>query len=88
MSDITIALGPNGTFELFIPGGESGHHVRVPATTEGLGIIRRVLSARREDLRPTLGKPSSPTQSMVDAWLKSDPEKRPAVDVDLLALGL
>lgn len=79
MTDVTIHLGDNGGFVLTVPSDINGSHVVVvPATTSGLSIIRKVLSARTKESDRRLGHTSSPTQAQVEAWLREDRARRAA----------
>lgn len=76
---VTISLGAHGGFELTVPSTLEGrtHVVLVPGDSSGLTIIRKVLSARAKAVsRLEIGNAASPTQSMVEAWLREERQRR------------
>lgn len=72
MTDITISLGPNGGFRCFIPSmtKEGGHHVNIPLSTDGLKALRKLLIQREQAIKATIGQDASPTQQMIEQWLR------------------
>lgn len=69
--DPTVRLGKNG-LSLFIPGQQAdGHHVEIPLTLDGLRTLRGILEERAREERSTIGMRGSPTQGMVDAFLRT-----------------
>lgn len=73
----TISLGPNSTLALTLPSPAGGTHtVCLPQTPAGLQHLIRILRAAEAEASPTIGKVASPTQHMVDAWLRNDAERR------------
>lgn len=51
----------------------STHAVHIPATLKGIKCLQRLLRARQDRTRTDkrIGTDASPTQSMIDAWLKA-----------------
>lgn len=92
----TVELFGDG-FRLFIPSltAEGGHHVEIPLTLSGLGILRRILKERHEATR--IGEEGSPVQAMIEAWLALDRkaqatittavQSKPAPDISGLNIG-
>lgn len=73
MTAVTISLGADGGFDLQVPSTleHRTHVIHIPASTSGLSILRKVLSERNKEIAK-LGNPSSPTQFMVEEWLRQD----------------
>lgn len=79
MTELTIALSDNGGFEVAVPSSTGGlHHVQIPFTLTGLSVLRKLLQERAKQRKATIGMNGSPTQQMVEAWLKKDQEERAA----------
>lgn len=74
----TISLAPGGAFYLTIPSPADGREqiLTIPASVEGLRVIRRVLTARADQPVQSLGSDGEPVQSLVDAWLRADAEAK------------
>lgn len=71
MSDPTISLDELGRLSLFLPGVKAeGHHVTIPLTLDGLKVIRKILQERKKTPKATIGMNGSPTQEMVQAFLR------------------
>ena len=78
-TELTLIMPQSGKVLIFIPGSRPdvpGHHVEVPASPDGWGIVLRLLRTRADresaGLPPaTLGEPEAPTQRLVDEWLGS-----------------
>lgn len=73
---VSIALGPHG-FILTVPSTLEGrsHDIEVPANESGITVIRKVLSAQARAIKEyerKLGFEASPTQAMVEQWLRLD----------------
>lgn len=78
MSKLSIELADNGGFTVEIPSDttEGAHHVQIPFTQTGLSVLRKLLQERAKERKATLGMNGSPTQQMVDAWLRREREER------------
>lgn len=96
MSKLSITLAPNGGFEVEVPSQKcnGSHRVQIPFTLSGLSILRKLLQERAREAEHTLGMNGSPTQQMVEAWLRRDKElavvekKEPTADHLLINLNI
>jgi len=100
MTDITIALAPDGAhFLLTVPGAhsESTHTLTIPINYSGMLTMRCIFTERQHTTKsPKLGLTGNPVQSMVDQWLRDNTPTRlrgtgtqhTHVAIDLEALGL
>lgn len=81
-----IRLDPSGGFFLTIPSTVAeGHTIRIPFSLTGLSLLRTILRNAEERAGEKIGSTFSPTQSMVDEWLRRDAEVKNAER--LAALG-
>jgi len=102
MTDCTISLCAVG-FALTIPSDSSGrtHTIEVPQSVGGLKIIHRVLMDRQRAADRRIGHVASPTQVMVEQWLRIEAENHrkmleedrkkkllPDLDIDLSSIDL
>lgn len=73
MTDCTIRLNGAG-FSVTIPSDISGntHTLEVPQSLGGLRILRKILSDRQREEDRRIGTGSSPTQQMVEEWLRTE----------------
>jgi predicted DNA-binding ribbon-helix-helix protein len=76
----TIDLAPSGAFVLGLPSttSEDFHHVNVPATADGIKILRKILAERQRETRKEIGNTASPIQVQVEAWLTAERRERAA----------
>lgn len=73
---LTIALGPSDTLVVEWP----SHRIAVPINEDGLGVLRRILIAQRDDsAHRTIGFDQLPTQWLVEKWLKENTPKGPSI---------
>lgn len=71
---VTIALSASG-FVLTVPSTLEGrsHTIQVPGDEAGVKIIRKVLTERQKAFaKLEIGHAASPTQAMVQEWLRQD----------------
>lgn len=71
---MNIALAACGGFHLTTT---SGNVLLIPATLDGLAVLRRVLESQTPTLSH-IGTPAVPVQHMVDEWLKSAETRKAA----------
>lgn len=78
-----IELSPTGGFRLIIPAvlGVFTHSVDIPCTWQGMMALRRLLIERERAPFARLGTPASPTQAMINEWLRLNPPP-PVTDND------
>ena len=72
MSEITIALGPNGSMQLAVPSPVKPHHIEIPFTEGGMKMLRKILSSHAKGEGRKISQPANPTQWQVEQWLKAD----------------
>lgn len=81
-----------GELIAFIPSPVEGREqtLRIPATAEGVRILRRIVSSEGHlSYGKKLGTAAEPTQALVDAWLRADREAKisaaimPEVELEL-----
>lgn len=70
---LTIQLSPQGSIQAYIPGDRSlGHWVDIPLDLNGLEVLKYILTRRDSAKRKIVGTDASPTQAMIDDWLKTN----------------
>lgn len=75
----SLSLAPSGNLLLEIPSvlaeGRS-QFVEVPLSIGGLSILKKILKARQEDPRPSLGRASMPTASDIHRFMENEERER------------
>ncbi len=75
----SLSLAPSGNLLLEIPSvlaeGRS-QFVEVPFTLGGLSILKKVLTARASDPKPSLGRASMPTASDIARHIENEAKER------------
>lgn len=73
MPNPTISLAPSGQIAIEIPSvlaeGRS-HTVEVPLTLAGLSIIKKILTDRQRNEKPSIGSLGSPVASDIQRFLR------------------
>ena len=79
-SAVAVTLRADGQLQIYMPGQKSdGHTVTVPASSSGMKALVSILSHRERTIKPTISADmSSPTQGIVDEWLKTHAPTREA----------
>lgn len=75
MTAVTIALSAAGGFTLTVPSTLEGrsHVIQVPGDESGVKVMRKVLVERQKAFaKLEIGHAASPTQAMVQDWLRQD----------------
>lgn len=96
---LRIGLDSDGNLQLFIPSPASvggGHNVSIPATVDGLRLLRETLQAQSLLSDRRLGSAASPTQSDIQALVAAfkptvraaKPEPTLDFEIDLSGLEL
>ncbi len=74
MNTVRIALSPVG--DGLIAEMPSGHWVNFPATDKGARFLFMLLTEQGTETSHRIATKASPTQSMVDKWLKGNEVKK------------
>lgn len=71
MNPLTISLSPAGNFIIHVPGEGDGYDLTFNTEEVGIAALKRLLIKRQSsETLSGIGTASSPTQSMVDEWIK------------------
>lgn len=73
MNALTIALGPHSQLRVTV----DAHDLLIPADERGMDTLVRILQARTRTPRAHLGTDNSPTQAIIDAWMKENWSSNP-----------
>lgn len=71
MNPLTITLGPHSQLRVTV----DAHELLIPADGRGMETLVRILQARARAPLVCLNTDNSPTQAIIDAWMRS-PERR------------
>jgi hypothetical protein len=73
---VSIELSPNGGFLLTIESMtvQGTHTIEIPASMAGIKVLTNILHAREtaSEWSNKIGSKASPTQQMIDEWLKAN----------------
>ena len=71
MTPLTISISPAGHFVIHVPGDGDGYDLTFNTEEVGVAALKRLLTKRQSpELLSGIGTAASPTQSMVDEWVK------------------
>lgn len=73
---MNIELAPDGGFTLSVPSASGTHPISIPFSEKGLRLLRHILTRYERAPKAKIGNTSSPTQYMVEQWLKQDAERK------------
>lgn len=78
---VAVTLRADGRLQIYMPGVKPGvgHSVAIPPNQNGMRTLIHILQQRQRDDTPksVSGQMSSPTQQIVDAWMKDNAPSKP-----------